>query len=131
MSDRFLILVDPAYDHGRGRGILCRDTAGIGPNDVNVMIMRACGLEAVAVPLEPAFALDLSPMPGAVQRIGRPMTYANVESIACRETGISTEERALTLRTLGAWDAAPADFILFGEESGTGDQPRLVASPAG
>lgn len=91
MSDRCLILVDPAYDHGRGRGILCRDTVGIGPNDVNVMVMRACGPVAVAVPLE----------------------------------------RALTLRTLGAWDAAPADFILFGEESGTGDQPRLVASSAG
>lgn len=110
MTADYLILVDPGHAEGRGRGILCCDTAGIDAGKVNALVTHARGLVAVAMTLERACALDLPPMRGAIQRGDRPMTLANVESIACKETGISARERALTLNALGGWGASPADF---------------------
>lgn len=95
---------------GRGRGVMFRVAGGIGADDVNSMARHAGGVVAVAMSEGRAFALDLAPMVGARQRPGCPNFLASVEAFACRETGISAADRAITVDALGSWGARPADF---------------------
>lgn len=110
----FAILLDPQARNGRGRAILFRDAGDIDADHVNFMAVTAKGLIAVALPYARACALDLPPMRGGAARPGRPITFANIEARCCEGTGISAAERALTLRTLAAWGASPADFVTPG-----------------
>lgn len=96
--------------HGGGRGILFRDAGRMSAADVNMMARHGRGLIGAVLGVGRAFALDLAPMRGAVQRIGRPRFLASVEALACSETGISARERAITLAALGSWSSTPASF---------------------
>ena len=110
MTRELAILLDDAALAGAGRGIFFMDAAGITAADVNRMATHGRGVISASMSLSRAFALGIGRMERARVRPDCPAFLASVEASACCETGISAEERALTLRTLGRAETAPGDL---------------------
>ncbi len=110
MTRELAILLDDTALAGAGRGIFFMDAADISAADVNQMATHGRGVICASLSLSRAFALGIGRMERARMRPDFPAFLASVEATACSETGISAEERALTLRTLGRAETAPSDL---------------------
>jgi 3,4-dihydroxy 2-butanone 4-phosphate synthase/GTP cyclohydrolase II len=101
-----IIVVD---ERGRGRGDLVAAARTVTDAQVNFMAAHGRGLVSVAVSAERIDALRLRPMAATWGVDDRAFTVS-VEAAVGTTTGISTRERAHTMRTLAAVDARPEDL---------------------
>ena len=95
-----------------GSGILFQDAASVTDLDVNRMVIHGRGVVTVAVFAERALKLGLSRMAGAGPSGRRFLT--TVEATACRETGISAAERAITIAVMGSPHSHAGELIAPG-----------------
>ncbi|MBY0509178.1 MAG: 3,4-dihydroxy-2-butanone-4-phosphate synthase [Rhodospirillaceae bacterium] len=108
------IMVDRETLCGKGRGIFFGQADSIQPTDVNLMARNARGIISAAISATRAYQLGLPPLTNSSRRREMPPYIVSVEAAACAETGISADERALTLRTLGSPAALSEDLVTPG-----------------
>ncbi|MGZ3437889.1 MAG: 3,4-dihydroxy-2-butanone-4-phosphate synthase [Polyangia bacterium] len=101
-----VIVVD---ERGRGRGDLVAPARTVTDEQVNFMAAHGRGLVSVAASAARIDALRLRPMAATWGVDDRAFTVS-VEAAVGTTTGISTRERAHTIRTLAAVDARPEDL---------------------
>ncbi|WP_179044533.1 3,4-dihydroxy-2-butanone-4-phosphate synthase [Sphingobium lactosutens] len=95
-----------------GSGILFQDAASVTDQDVNRMVIHGRGVVTVAVFAERALKLGLSRMAGSRPSGRRFLT--TVEATACRETGISAAERAITIAVMGSSHSHAGELVTPG-----------------
>jgi 3,4-dihydroxy 2-butanone 4-phosphate synthase / GTP cyclohydrolase II len=108
------IAVDPAALDGRGRGLFFQSGEAATAESVNLMATSGRGLVSAALFADRACTLGLSPFARDRVRPCMPLYLVSVESSACKETGISAYERALTLNTLANPGCGMADLVTPG-----------------
>ncbi len=96
-----VVVVDERALDGAGRGFFLHAAALATPETVNTAILHGRGLTCFSVTPEQAMRLGLM-MAGEyhADRLG-PLFLRSVEAAECDGTGISAEDRALTLRAAG------------------------------
>lgn len=109
-SGKTLILIDPGEASGKGRGLMFSPAFDVTAETVNLMARFARGVISAGLGTDRAIQLGLTPMPRTSSRRGMPHYLASVEAVACKETGISAAERAMTLRCLADPQSSPADL---------------------
>ncbi len=105
-----VIVVDEAAFGGAGRGFFLHAAALATTEVVNTAILHGRGITCFSVTPEQAMRLGL--MLADELRADRPgpVFLRSVEAATCEGTGISAEDRALTLRAAGAPDAGMASL---------------------
>lgn len=110
-----VMVIDPANRMGLGRGIFAAPAAGITAELVTVMALWGRGIISIALDETTAFRRGFSFMCGADGATSSiPCYVRTIEASICTGTGISAEDRALTIRTAGAIKARPEDFRVPG-----------------
>jgi 3,4-dihydroxy 2-butanone 4-phosphate synthase/GTP cyclohydrolase II len=104
------IVVDDAALHGAGRGFFLHAASLATTDIVNTAIVHGRGITCFSV--TPAQAMRLGLMLAGEFRVDHrgPVFLRSVEAATCQGTGISAEDRALTLRAAGAPDAGMASL---------------------
>jgi 3,4-dihydroxy 2-butanone 4-phosphate synthase/GTP cyclohydrolase II len=103
-------VVDEAAAGGAGRGFFLHAAALATTEVVNTAILHGRGLTCFSVSPEQAMRLGLT-LAGELRADHRgPVFLRSVEAAECDGTGISAEDRALTLRAAGAPDATMASL---------------------
>jgi 3,4-dihydroxy 2-butanone 4-phosphate synthase/GTP cyclohydrolase II len=93
------VLVDDDALGGKGRGIFFAAAAALRAQQAAVMATRGRGLLSVAIDEATALRLGISYMTGADSVFGMAPTFlVSIEAASCPGTGISAEDRALTIR---------------------------------
>jgi 3,4-dihydroxy 2-butanone 4-phosphate synthase/GTP cyclohydrolase II len=109
-AGRLAILIDDAALGGTGRGIFLHAAALASAETVNTAILHGRGITCFSVTPEQAMRLGLT-LAGQYRPDQRgPVFLRSVEAAECDGTGISAEDRALTLRAAGAPDATTASL---------------------
>jgi len=105
-----VVVVDPASMGGAGRGFFLHAAALATTEVVNTAILNGRGITCFSV--TPARAMRLGLMLAGELTNGHhgPLFLRSVEAATCDGTGISAEDRALTLRAAGAPDAGIASL---------------------
>jgi 3,4-dihydroxy 2-butanone 4-phosphate synthase/GTP cyclohydrolase II len=104
------IVIDDAAFRGAGRGIFLHAAALATTQTVNTAIVNGRGITCFSVTSEQAMRLGLT-LAGQYRPEQRgPLFLRSVEAADCEGTGISAEDRALTLRAAGAPDATMASL---------------------
>ena len=97
-------------DESAGRGIFLHAAARATTETVNTAILHGRGITCFSVTPEQAMRLGLT-LAGQYRPNQRgPLFLRSVEAAECEGTGISAEDRALTLRAAGAPDATMASL---------------------
>jgi 3,4-dihydroxy 2-butanone 4-phosphate synthase/GTP cyclohydrolase II len=105
-----VVLVDDAAFAGAGRGIFLHAAALATTETVNTAILHGRGITCFSVTPAQAMRLGLT-LAGEYRSDHRgPVFLRSVEAADCDGTGISAEDRALTLRAAGAPDAGMASL---------------------
>lgn len=105
-----VVLVDDAAFAGAGRGIFLHAASLATTETVNTAILHGRGITCFSVTPEQAMRLGLT-LAGEYRTDHRgPVFLRSVEAAECDGTGISAEDRALTLRAAGAPDAGMASL---------------------
>ena len=101
-----VIVIDDAALRGAGRGIFLHAAALATTQTVNTAILHGRGITCFSVTPEQAMRLGLT-LAGQYRADQRgPLFLRSVEAAECEGTGISAEDRAMTLRAAGAPDAS-------------------------
>jgi len=118
------ILVDPDQPEGRGRGLMV--CAAVETTTAMACTMAVEGRSILSLAMDEgiAFRLQIKPMGNVVPQSEEPYFISMIEAVACRETGISAEERALTMRTAGNPAAVAQDLVQPGHI-----MPMVVPNP--
>ena len=104
------IVIDEAAFRRAGRGIFLHAAALATAETVNTAILHGRGITCFSVTPEQAMRLGLT-LAGEYRAGQRgPLFLRSVEAAECEGTGISAEDRALTLRAAGAPDATMASL---------------------
>jgi 3,4-dihydroxy 2-butanone 4-phosphate synthase/GTP cyclohydrolase II len=106
-NHEIIIVVD---ERGRGRGDLVAAGRTISDAQVNFMAAHGRGLVSVALSAARVDALRLRPMAAGWGVTDRAFTVS-VEAAHGISTGISTRERAHTIRTIAAVTARPEELV--------------------
>ncbi len=116
-AGRPLVVIDAI-----GHGVLAWPAHAAGPEVVNTLALRARGIVSIAVPVERALALGLSP---SGQRSPASWQAPSIEARRGVSTGISVADRARTIAVVVDPASGPDDIVLPGhmfvvavEESG-------------
>ncbi len=105
-----VVIVDPTALEGAGRGFFLQAAALATTESVNAAILHGRGLTCFSVTPEQAMRLGLM-MAGEYRADRRgPLFLRSVEAAECDGTGISAEDRALTLRAAGSPTASMASL---------------------
>jgi 3,4-dihydroxy 2-butanone 4-phosphate synthase/GTP cyclohydrolase II len=105
-----VIVVDDAAFEGVGRGFFLHAAALATPEIVNTAILHGRGITCFSVTPAQAMRLGLT-LAGEFRADQRgPVFLRSVEAASCEGTGISAEDRAMTLRAAGAPDATMASL---------------------
>jgi 3,4-dihydroxy 2-butanone 4-phosphate synthase/GTP cyclohydrolase II len=105
-----VVLVDQAALAGAGRGIFLHAASLATTETVNTAILHGRGITCFSVTPAQAMRLGLT-LAGEYRSDHRgPVFLRSVEAAECDGTGISAEDRALTLRAAGAPDAGMASL---------------------
>lgn len=121
------LLVDEATLGGEGRGIFFAAAVSLAAEQTTIMATRGRGIHSVALDEPAARRLGLCHMPGSHAVFGDTPTYlVSIEAVRCPGTGISAEDRALTIRVAGDPASTAADIATPGHIL-----PLLVRRPAG
>jgi 3,4-dihydroxy 2-butanone 4-phosphate synthase/GTP cyclohydrolase II len=105
-----VIVVDEAAFNGAGRGFFLHAAALASTQVVNTTILHARGITCFSVTPEQAMRLGLMLADELRHDRPGPVFLRSVEAASCEGTGISAEDRALTLRAAGAPDAGMASL---------------------
>jgi len=115
VPSQLAILIDLEAFDGKGRGLFIKSAEAVSATDVNVMSIYGRGIVSAGLRSDRAFALNLAPMASSSATARSAVCYlVSVEAAACTETGISTAERALTLRTIGSAKTLAHDLVTPG-----------------
>jgi 3,4-dihydroxy 2-butanone 4-phosphate synthase/GTP cyclohydrolase II len=106
-------LVDAASLQGRGRGIFMAPAHRITDRDVVTMVKEGQGVCTITINESIAMRLGLQPQ-GIASAGEEPYFVNSVEAVACTDTGISAQERATTLRTIGNPEVVASDLATPG-----------------
>ncbi len=127
---RFVIVIDD--EERENEGDLCVAADQISAEQVNFLMTEARGLICVAMPAERLDQLELPPM---LERNTSRYSTAFTVSVDAAEapvtTGISAQDRAITLRRLADPTAQPADFARPGHVFPLRARPGGVLERAG
>lgn len=121
---RLAILVDPSTPDGRGRGLMVCAAADTTTAMACTMAIEGRSILSLAMDEAIAFRLQIKPMVNVVPDSEIPYFISMIEAASCRETGISAEERALTMRTAGSPTAVAQDLVQPGHI-----MPMVVPNP--
>jgi 3,4-dihydroxy 2-butanone 4-phosphate synthase/GTP cyclohydrolase II len=130
-----MIVVDEAALEGAGRGFFLHAAALATEAVVNTAILHGRGITCFSVTPEQAMRLGLT-LAGEYRHDHRgPLFLRSVEAAECEGTGISAEDRALTLRAAGRPDAGIASLkspghVVPAMTGGAGRGERAVADVA-
>lgn len=114
-AGKMLIVVD---DQNReNEGDLVMPASNITPEQVNFIVTKARGLLCVALERERAERLFLTPMTADNTALHRTNFTITVDARQGATTGISTHDRALTIRRLADPHTSPEDFARPGHVS--------------
>jgi len=105
-----VIVVDEAAFNGAGRGFFLHAAALASTQVVNTTILHGRGITCFSVTPEQAMRLGLMLADELRHDRPGPVFLRSVEAASCEGTGISAEDRALTLRAAGAPDAGMASL---------------------
>jgi 3,4-dihydroxy 2-butanone 4-phosphate synthase/GTP cyclohydrolase II len=105
-----VIVVDDAAFGGAGRGFFLHAAALATAEVVNTAILHGRGITSFSVTPEQAMRLGLTLADELRPDRPGPVFLRSVEAASCDGTGISAEDRALTLRAAGAPDAGMASL---------------------
>ena len=123
------IVIDDAAFRGAGRAIFLHAAALATTEVVNTAILHGRGITCFSVTPEQAMRLGLT-LAGQYRSGQRgPLFLRSVEAADCDGTGISAEDRALTLRAAGAPCATTASLkspghVVPAMVSGNADAPQ-------
>jgi 3,4-dihydroxy 2-butanone 4-phosphate synthase/GTP cyclohydrolase II len=119
-----VLIDDRALSHA-GRGIFFAAAAGLTSMQATVMATRGRGLLSIAIDMPSAMRLGISHMPGSQGLLGtEPIFLVSIEAASCPGTGISAEDRALTIRVAGDSRSTAGDLATPGHI-----MPLLVRRP--
>ena len=105
-----VVVIDDAALDGAGRGFFLHAAALATAETVNTAILHGRGITCFSVTPDRAMRLGLT-LAGEFRAEHRgPVFLRSVEAATCDGTGISAEDRALTLRAAGAADAGMASL---------------------
>ena len=121
---RLAILIDRDAENGRGRGLMVCAAADTTTEMACTMAVQGRGILSVAMDEAIAFRLQIKPMGNVVPDSETPYFISMIEAASCKETGISAEERALTMRTAGNPAAMAQDLVQPGHI-----MPMVVPNP--
>ncbi len=111
-AGRMVILVDDEDRENEGDIVVAAQFASA--ENINFMAKEARGLICVALPSERIDALGLGPMAARNEaHLGTAFTVS-VDAVACRGSGVSAADRALTVRAMVRPDSTRADFRVAG-----------------
>jgi 3,4-dihydroxy 2-butanone 4-phosphate synthase/GTP cyclohydrolase II len=98
-------------DADRGRGIVAGIAALMTARNATLMAIQARGLLSIAVDRDSAIRLGLRRMPTRYESDFESTEYlVSIEAAICEGTGISADDRALTIRCAGAPDSTSHDI---------------------
>lgn len=121
------VLIDDQALGGAGRGIFFAAAGALSAYQVTIMALRGRGILSVAVDEDLAVRLGIPHMPRS-QRIhgDEPTFLVSIEAAACLGTGISADDRALTIRVAGDPQATAESLATPGHI-----MPLLIRRPLG
>lgn len=122
--NELVILTSRQCLDGQGRGIMAINGRYATADAVNMMVRYARGIVSIALSPTRAFRLGLAPMARVQPRGDNPQYLASIEALACSETGISAQERAMTVLAASNPDACSSDLVSPGHVI-----PMLVPDP--
>jgi 3,4-dihydroxy 2-butanone 4-phosphate synthase/GTP cyclohydrolase II len=130
-----IIVVDEAALGGAGRGFFLHAAALATTETVNTAILHGRGITCFSVTPEQAMRLGLMMAGEYRANSDRPLFLRSVEAAECDGTGISAEDRALTLRAAGSPTAGIASLkspghVVPAMTGGNGETSRAVADIA-
>lgn len=121
-----VLIDDRALSHA-GRGIFFAAAASLTSTQAAIMATRGRGILSIALDEPMAMRLGLSHMPRSQGVLGtEPIFLVSIEAASCPGTGISAEDRALTIRVAGDSGSTANDLVTPGHI-----MPLLVRRPLG
>lgn len=126
---KMVILVDARDREDEGDFVM--SGALTTPDDVNFIITNARGILCQAIDESTAKRLGFKPMVDANTSVHSTAFTVSVDAVSCKTTGVSAEDRAITINKISDSKAVQSDFLFPGHLFPLIAKPKLLKERQG